>query len=112
MTLAAVSMSVREESRRREESEHMSTNEHADLIDRLMDMYVEWREECVALWDAHERWKRATAGDRQLAFAAYRAALDREEWACHVYQDHVSRITPALTGEIAAEPAVAQRLAA
>jgi hypothetical protein len=94
----------------------MSTTEtqskaRLELIDRLMDMYVEWREECVALWDAYARWSTATARDRELAFAAYRAALDREEWASYVYEDQVDRITPVLADAI--EPTVMdQRLAA
>jgi hypothetical protein len=63
----------------------MNTETKPDVIDRLMDMYVEWREACAALWEAHQRWKAVPAAERPLAFASYRAALDREEWASHVY---------------------------
>jgi hypothetical protein len=90
----------------------MNVKTQAELIDRLMDMYVEWREECVALWDAYETWKRTPAPDRTLAFAAYRAALDREEWASSVYADLVDRLRPALDGAPSGKPTHAQRLAA
>jgi hypothetical protein len=56
-----------------------------DVIDRLMEMYVDWREECVWLRDAYERWLSVPIEERDLAFAAYRAALDREEQASAVY---------------------------
>ncbi len=65
-----------------------------EVIDRLIDMYVEWREECAAVWDADARWKSVPPADRALAFASYRAALDREEWAAHVYEDLVERVMP------------------
>ena len=43
--------------------------------------YVEWREECLFLVDAYQRWLNEADRDRRLAFAAYRAALDREQQA-------------------------------
>jgi len=67
-------------------------NADAQLIDRLMEMYVEWREECAGLWAAYERWSKGTVANRALAHAAYTAALDREEWACRVYADLTVRV--------------------
>lgn len=55
------------------------------LIDDTVDAYVDWREESAAVWDAYERWECASAADARLAFAAYWAAVDREERASNVY---------------------------
>jgi hypothetical protein len=57
------------------------------LVDEAMEANVDWREECAEVWDAYERWARAPKIDDAGAFAAYRAALDREESASHAYAD-------------------------
>lgn len=62
------------------------------LVDGAIDAYVEWREECDTVWGAYERWARADAADAQSAFAAYRAAVDREERASDVYAGLITRI--------------------
>jgi hypothetical protein len=54
-------------------------------VDAFVESYVDWREECRALEAAYARWERAERPGRDLAFAAYRAALDREEKAAHVF---------------------------
>jgi hypothetical protein len=64
-----------------------------DVIDRLMEMYVDWRQECAWLRAAYERWLSVPIEQRDLAFAAYRAALDREEQASAVYAKHLNAIT-------------------
>ena len=70
------------------------------LIDAMMDGYVSWREECAAVEKAYRDWLAARSEDRALAFAAYSAALDREEYAAGEYrrliedaEGHVSRVT-------------------
>jgi uncharacterized protein YndB with AHSA1/START domain len=63
-----------------------------ELIDDLIDAYVHWREECLALTRAYQRWSRGTDADRSLAFAAYRAALDREQQASFVCADRSGRV--------------------
>ena len=55
------------------------------LVDEAIEAYVGWREECAEVWDAYERWADAPRIDAAGAFAAYRAALDREESASHAY---------------------------
>jgi hypothetical protein len=90
----------------------MNAATQPELIDRLMDMYVEWREECVALWEAYARWRAVPPAEKAPAYACYRAALDREEWAAHVYADLVSRIAPPCHGEHANVPTQGQRLTA
>jgi hypothetical protein len=57
------------------------------LVDEAVDAYVDWREERASVWDAYARWASAPVADRRLAFSAYRAALDREERAAHVYAE-------------------------
>jgi hypothetical protein len=54
-------------------------------VDAFIETYVEWREECAALETAYQRWVESRRPNRDLAFSAYRAALDREEKAACVY---------------------------
>lgn len=61
------------------------------LLDEMVDAYVDWREERATVWDAYERWTSAALPDSPLAFAAYCAALDREERAAHVYAELMTR---------------------
>ena len=56
------------------------------LIDAYIESYVEWREGCADLHGAYRRWSLSEPPDRDLAFLAYRAALDREEKAALVYE--------------------------
>jgi len=62
-----------------------------DVIDRLMEVYLEWREECASLGAAYERWLSVPIEERNLAFAAYRAALDREEQAAAALANRLRR---------------------
>jgi hypothetical protein len=66
------------------------------LGDAVIDLYVEWREECYAVQLAYEHWREASKDDRATAFAAYNAALDREERASDVYAAMIRRATPAI----------------
>jgi hypothetical protein len=68
-----------------------------DLIDMMMDLYCEWRTECKEVEAAYRRLSSAGASDRTAAFAAYMAALDREESACRDYEAHIRQITPRRT---------------
>lgn len=65
----------------------MKEQVHKQLVDEAMEAYVDWREECAEVWNAYERWARPPKIDDAGAFAAYRAALDREESASHAYAD-------------------------
>jgi hypothetical protein len=60
-------------------------------VDAYIESYVEWREECEDLRGAYHRWAVCGRLDRDLAFRAYRAALDREEKAALVYEFTASR---------------------
>ena len=63
-----------------------------ELIDRLLALYCEWREECNDVHAAYERFSTARAPDRGLALAAYNAALDREGSAAERYAAQVNLI--------------------
>jgi hypothetical protein len=74
---------------------HQSNSEiKAQLVDELMDRYLDWREQCLMLWKAYERWANCPLADRRLAFEAYKAALDLEEHASRVYSDRVKWLSP------------------
>lgn len=70
------------------------------LIDAVMDGYVAWREESAGVQTSYGHWLRADSHQRELAFAAYVAALDREERAADAYQRLLS-----IAGRVAASKA-------
>ena len=59
------------------------------LVDDVIDSYVMWREEASAVRAAYDGWMLADRDRSTIAFAAYVAALDREERAAHEYQRFV-----------------------
>ena len=63
-----------------------------DLIDRLIELYCEWRTSCAEVQAAYERFLRASSADRTVAFAAYMATLDREQSACELYAGQIRLI--------------------
>jgi hypothetical protein len=67
-----------------------------ELVDETIDAYVDWQEERASVWDAYERWTCAHPEDAVFAFAAYQAALDREERAGDEYADLSTRMAAAL----------------
>jgi hypothetical protein len=58
----------------------------SQLIDAVMDGYVTWREQSAAVAAAYHDWTSALRDERATAFAAYAAALDREEQAACAYR--------------------------
>ena len=65
------------------------------LVDRMMDEYVNWREECLGVSAAYARWCQAPPGDHRLAYHAYVAAVDREQRAATIYSELVERFAAA-----------------
>jgi hypothetical protein len=51
-----------------------------------------WRDACDDLRSAYTYWKGCLTAQRALAFATYRAALDREEHAARVHADAAERL--------------------
>jgi hypothetical protein len=74
------------------------------LIRRLTYAYIDWREECAALEAAYRRWVSADAADAELAFVAYKAALDREQRASVIYGELVSRSNEVLPDDLRPTP--------
>ena len=70
------------------------------LANAMIDAYVDWREACAAAWDAYERWSCAGSADALFAFAAYEAALDREERAAGAYAGTVMQVAAATPAAI------------
>ena len=69
-----------------------------ELVDRLIELYCDWRTECAHVQAAYERFADAEPTDSTLAFAAYAAALDREESACESYAAQIRLIESWCTG--------------
>jgi hypothetical protein len=61
-------------------------------IEEFVECYACWREESAGVRSAYEHWVSVAPGDRPLAFAAYVAALDREERAARDYGDCADRV--------------------
>ncbi|HWF26394.1 MAG TPA: hypothetical protein VG275_13140 [Solirubrobacteraceae bacterium] len=62
------------------------------VIDDLVEGYVSWREECQAVRVAYHAWSGPHPGEREVAYARYVAALDREELAAQVYAHHLEHV--------------------
>jgi hypothetical protein len=67
-------------------------SEREQLIDEAFARYLDWLAECEAVNAAYWVWSRAPRTDGALPFAAYGAALDREERAATVYRSVIDRI--------------------
>jgi hypothetical protein len=66
------------------------------LTDEAIARYVEWREECATVYDAYAKWTNAPTDKTDLPFAAYIAALDREQSAATVYGRALRRLERSL----------------
>jgi hypothetical protein len=63
----------------------LSTPEQRTVAADPVIAYVEWRMSCTLVWAAYLQWRNAPGTDAHVAYAAYTAALDREEAAARVY---------------------------
>ncbi len=78
----------------------------AESVDRLIELYCDWREQCREVNAAYRNFTAAPADARALAFAVYEAALDREESACEIYAAQV-RLVERTLSPVAAAPVAA-----
>ena len=69
------------------------------LVDELVEAYVDWREECSAVWVAYSDWSDAPASDAADRYATYSAALNREQHASESYARLVRRVGASITPE-------------
>jgi hypothetical protein len=76
----------------------MSPEIRPDLVDRMIELYCDWRTACWDVRAAYDRFLDAGASDRSVAFAAYMAALDREESACGFYAAQVRAVQSRYAG--------------
>jgi hypothetical protein len=77
--------------RKRAEAEFADDLSHS-LVDMVFDCWVFWRGACEDVRSAYEQWGNCDAPERGLAFASYRAALDREDHAARVYSEWTNRL--------------------
>ena len=61
----------------------------------FVDCYVGWREESSAVRVSYDRWRDADREVEPFAWAAYVAALDREEHAADAYRECAHRFAAA-----------------
>ncbi len=61
-----------------------------ELLDDLIDGYVDWRESATAVADAYARWSFASGPERDLRFGAYTATLDQEQKTAAAYAEAVT----------------------
>jgi hypothetical protein len=57
-----------------------------------LEGYATWREESGAVAESYRSWNCADRDERWLAYAAYVAALDREERAASAYRHLVEQV--------------------
>ena len=62
------------------------------LLNKATEAYVEWREQCGAVWVAHSHWAAARSGDATRRYVAYSDALDQEERASARYAELILRL--------------------
>jgi hypothetical protein len=86
-------------SRRLFERRQVSQSLREQLIDEAFARYLDWLAESEAVNEAYRVWSRAPRTGGVLPFAAYGAALDREERAATVYRSVIDRIERLFGGE-------------
>jgi hypothetical protein len=69
----------------------MRTRIRESVLDEMIDCYVDWRQESEQVESAYRRWAIAPSPHTSRAFAAYAAALDREELASISYAQVIRR---------------------
>jgi hypothetical protein len=70
-----------------------------ELADALMEGYVRWREQSAAVSATYRAWVSAAPDQREVAFAAYEATLDREADAAAEYKRLIDWATGRLIDE-------------
>jgi hypothetical protein len=69
----------------------MNASSRGQLLDKLIEAYVDWCEACTQVKDAHRSWASETGSGGRAAFGRYIAALDAEEQAAELYAELVGR---------------------
>jgi hypothetical protein len=79
-------------SRRLSQRRRFDQSARAQLTDEAFARYLDWLAESEAVNTAYGVWSRAPRTQGALPFAAYGAALDREEHAAAVYRSVIDRM--------------------
>ena len=61
-------------------------------LDESLESYELWRDRCAEVRIAYVRWTEAEPVEQAFAFAAYRAALEREDRAARAHQACAERL--------------------
>jgi hypothetical protein len=69
------------------------------VVDEAFARYLDWRAESDAVDPAFDVWSRASRSDGATPYAAYTAALDREERAASAYRSVIDRFDELFGGE-------------
>jgi hypothetical protein len=64
----------------------------ADLVDRMLACYIDWREMADSVAETYRHWSAAPAEDQPAGFLTYSAALDREQAAAGLYARAVTEV--------------------
>jgi hypothetical protein len=70
----------------------IATKRCSALTDAFVDSWVSWREASDHVRTAYRLWSECAWPERALAFASYRAALEREEHAASIHSGSAERI--------------------
>ena len=69
-----------------------ATDPSSPLTYAFLESWMSWRESCEDVRSAYQSWSECACPQRPLAFADYRAALDREQLAAGIYANAAWRI--------------------
>jgi hypothetical protein len=86
-------------SRRLLQRRQFEQSSREQLVDEAFACYLDWLAESEAVNEAYRVWSRAPRPDAALPFAAYGAALDREERAATVYRSVTDQVKQLFGGE-------------
>jgi hypothetical protein len=70
----------------------IDTARGARLVDEVLRCYVAWRNECETARAGYEAWCSGAEEERTIRFAAYNAAVDREERAARCYAESIDAL--------------------
>jgi hypothetical protein len=73
----------------------MIVDRRDQLTDSLIVLYCDWRMRCKDVRTTYRRLDSAPKEERPLRFAAFHAALDREELAADAYAQQIERLSAA-----------------
>ena len=83
---------------------HRTSSRISEMVDEMLAAYVDWRETAAVAEVAYRRWSQSPAGERELRFATFVAALDQEESAAASYAGIVGGVARVLEDRTTLDP--------